>query len=550
MSRRITLYDTTLRDGAQTRSVDFSVADKLALACAMDDFGIDYIEGGWPGANPNDDAFFAAPPSLKQAKLTAFGMTQRSGGQNDPGFAAILAAKTPALCIVGKSWDFHVDLALGISLPDNLRLIADSITALRDAGREALFDAEHFFDGYKANPDYALQCLKAAAEAGADWIVLCDTNGGTLPHEIAAITRAVAQEIAGEKLGIHCHNDTGHATANSLAAIQAGACMIQGTLNGLGERCGNADLVEIIPNLVLKLGYTTGVDKAKLTELTALSRLLDQRLNHQPKRERPFVGENAFAHKGGLHVSAVNRDPRSYEHIDPQSVGNQRHILVSDQAGRSNLLARLTEIGIEADPADLRLAELMAELKHREYLGYAYDGAEASFEIMARQWLDYVPDYFELLHFRVLDEWHGEKNEAAALLSEAVIKLRVGERNLMRVAEGNGPVNALDHALREALAPAYPAVKDMQLVDYRVRILPRAGETHDGSGTDAVTRVVIESCNIKGQIWTTVGVSANIIDASYRALRDAIIWHLMQAGVKSSMSEGEDCILPATRMVL
>lgn len=527
-SNRVYLYDTTLRDGAQTSGVDFTVADKAAIARELDALGIDYVEGGWPGANPTDDAFFADAPRLARARFTAFGMTRRPGrsAANDPGLNALLDSGAPAVCIVGKSWDFHVDMALGITQAENLSLIRDSIAAIVARGREALFDAEHFFDGYKANPTFTLACAKAAYEAGARWVVLCDTNGGTLPHEVEAIVSAVASSIPGSHLGIHCHNDTENAVANSLAAVRAGARMVQGTLNGLGERCGNANLVSLLPTLVLKLGYETGVGPDGLKRLVHASRLLDERLNRAPNRHAPYVGEAAFAHKGGLHVSAVARDPSSYEHLDPALVGNRRHVLVSDQAGRSNILSRLSEVGITLSPDDPRIGQLVDTVKRREFEGYAYDGAEAGFELLARRALGEVPDYFHLTSFRVLDERRWNARGELVTMSEATTKLEVAGESLMTVAEGNGPVNALDQALRKALIPAYPALEGMRLVDYKVRILTPQ------DGTKAVTRVMIESADASGHRWTTVGVSANVIDASFNALSDSITYCLFRAGAR------------------
>ncbi len=390
---RLYLFDTTLRDGAQTQGVDFSVHDKRQIAAALDGIGIDYVEGGWPGANPTDTAFFADPPALTHAKLVAFGMTKRSGRStaNDPGLAAVLGARAPASCLVGKSWDFHVDVALGISLDENLALIKESIAAATKQG-EALFDAEHFFDGYKANRQFTLACITTALEAGARWVVLCDTNGGTLPHEVEHIVGEVAKRIPGDRIGIHAHNDTENAVANTLAAIRAGARQVQGTLNGLGERCGNANLVSLIPTLMLKDDYATrfetGIAPDALHQITHVSRLLDELLNRAPNRHAAYVGDAAFAHKGGLHVSAVEKDPRTYEHVPPEKVGNQRHILVSDQAGRSNILSRLRDAGIEVDPKHPKLGQLLDEVKEREFNGYAYDGAEASFELLARRMIE------------------------------------------------------------------------------------------------------------------------------------------------------------------
>jgi 2-isopropylmalate synthase len=525
-AERIFLYDTTLRDGAQTQGVDFSAADKAALAREMDQLGIDYVEGGWPGANPTDDAFFAKPPTLRHARLAAFGMTRRSGRSagNDPGLAATLASGAGVATLVGKTWDFHVRVALGAELPENIEMIADSIAHLKSRLEEVLFDAEHFFDGYKANPAYALQCLQAAHQAGARWIVLCDTNGGTLPHEIERVVADVAREIPGDRLGIHCHNDTENAVANSLAAIRAGVRQVQGTLNGLGERCGNANLVALIPTLMLKLGYTTGIDAAGLTRLTHVSRLLDERLNRAPNRHAAYVGEAAFAHKGGLHVSAVEKDPRSYEHIEPAAVGNRRHVVVSDQAGRSNLLARLREIGIDLDQNHAKLGPLLEQVKAREFAGYAYDGAEASFELLARRLIDGVPEYFVLQSFRVLDERRWNARSELVTLSEATIKVVVKGERMMTVAEGNGPVNALDTALRQALIPAFPELAQVRLTDYKVRILTPE------DGTKAVTRVMIETSDGGEETWSTVGVSTNVIDASYIALNDSLTYKLWKSG--------------------
>jgi 2-isopropylmalate synthase len=526
---RLYLFDTTLRDGAQTQGVDFSVQDKATIAQALDRIGVDYVEGGWPGANPTDSSFFGAPPALARAKLIAFGMTKRSGrsAANDPGLAALLEARAQGTCLVGKSWDFHVTLALGIGLEENLGLIRESIAAAAAKG-EAMFDAEHFFDGYKANPDYALACLKAADAAGARWLVLCDTNGGSLPHEVERIVGEVVRVIPGEKLGIHAHNDTENAVANSLAAIRAGVRQVQGTLNGLGERCGNANLVSLIPTLMLKPFYRErfeiGVSPDHLRQLTQLSRLLDELLNRAPNRHAAYVGDAAFAHKGGLHVSAVEKDPRTYEHIPPETVGNRRHILVSDQAGRSNILARLREAGIELDPKHPKVARLLEEVKEREFQGYAYDGAEASFELLARRAIDGVPDYFRLQSFRVIDERRWNARGDLVTLSEATIKVEVGGTPLMTVAEGNGPVNALDTALRKALIPVFPELEAIRLTDYKVRILTPQ------DGTKAVTRVMIETSDAETGSWSTVGVSTNVIDASYNALHDSLTYKLWRAG--------------------
>ncbi|HEU0072339.1 MAG TPA: citramalate synthase [Alphaproteobacteria bacterium] len=533
MADRVYLYDTTLRDGAQTQGVDFNVADKTAIAEALDALGIDYVEGGWPGANPTDDAFFAAPPRLKKAKFAAFGMTRRAGrsASNDPVLTALFGSSARVSTMVGKTWDFQVKVALGIELDENIAMIRDSMKMAAEKMDEALFDAEHFFDGYKENPDYALKAVKTAYEAGARWVVLCDTNGGTLPHELERIVGEVAKHIPGDHLGIHVHDDTGNAVANSLAAVRAGARQIQGTLNGLGERCGNANLISIIPSLMLKMGFETGVSMENLKRLTHVSHLLDERLNRKPNRSAPYVGESAFAHKGGLHVSAVAKDPKTYEHIDPALVGNERTIVMSDQAGRSNVVSQLKDAGIDVDPKHPKIPELLDLVKTREYEGYSYDGAEASFELLARRALDGVPEYYKLVSFRVLDERRWNARGQLITLSEATVKIDVpcsnGTERHMTVAEGNGPVNALDNAIRKSLLPFYPQLEDMTLVDYKVRILTSS------EGTKAVTRVIIESGDSSGARWSTVGVSANVIDASYNALYDAIVYKLFRAGVKA-----------------
>jgi 2-isopropylmalate synthase len=522
MADRIYLYDSTLRDGAQTQGVDFGAADKAAIASALDRLGIDYIEGGWPGANPTDDAFFAALPRLSVARITAFGMTRRPGRStsNDPGLAAVLASPARVVCLVGKAWDFHVTTALGASLTENIDMIAESLAEAKKRKDEVMLDAEHFFDGYKANPSYALDCLKAAHQAGARWIVLCDTNGGTLPHEVERIVGEVTRSIPGDRLGIHCHNDTENAVANSLAAVRAGARQIQGTLNGLGERCGNANLVSIIPSLMLKMNLKTGISDAQLEQLTHTSRLLDERLNRPSVRGAAYVGDSAFAHKGGLHVSAVEKDPRTYEHVPPEKIGNRRHIVVSDQAGRSNILARFREIGLDIAADHPKLSRLIDEVKSREHDGFAYDGADASFELLARRLLGTVPEYFTLASFRVIAERRFNAKGELVTQSEATVKVDVKDQRVMTVGEGNGPVDALDGALREALQPVYPRLADIRLIDYKVRILtPEAG-------TKAVTRVMIESADHDGRRWSTVGVSANVIDASYNALHDSITWFL------------------------
>lgn len=523
MTERVYIYDSTLRDGAQARGVDFTLADKQAIARELDRLGIDMIEGGWPGANPGDDMFFADPPKLKHATLTAFGMTRRSGrsAENDTGLAALLESGTPGVCLVGKAWDKQVEKALGISRPENLRMVSESLALMVKKKRETLFDAEHFFDGYKSNPGFALEVAKAAYDAGCRWVVLCDTNGGSLPHEIDQIVREVVKHIPGSHLGIHCHNDTENAVANSLAAVRAGVRQVQGTLNGVGERCGNANLVSIIPNLMLKLGFKTGISLEKLTHLTEVSRMLDDRLSRPSNAHAAYVGSAAFAHKGGLHVSAMAKDSTSYEHIDPAQVGNERTILVSDKAGKSNIIERLSQMGIKLSSDHPKIAELVSEVKQRETQGYAYEGAEASFELLARRLLGDVPEFFTIQKFRVLDERRWNAKRHLVTVSEATIKLIVNDEERMTVSEGNGPVNALDAALRKALIRHYPKVKDITLTDYKVRILT----PHEA--TRALTRVMIESRDAKGHVWNTIGVSPNIIDASFDALYDSITYKLL-----------------------
>jgi len=530
---RVYLFDTTLRDGAQTQGVDFSVEDKRVIAKALDKLGVAYIEGGWPGANPTDSEFFSTKPALKRAKFVAFGMTKRPGrsAANDPGLAAILDAKADAACLVGKSSAYQVDVALGISLNENLELISDSISAAHKKFGEAMYDAEHFFDGYKENPQFAFDCLKAALDAGARWAVLCDTNGGAMPWEVERIVGEVVAKLGdGSKLGVHTHNDTENAVANTLAAVKAGVRQVQGTLNGLGERCGNANLIALIPSLMLKPWFAENIDiglsEQDLTHLTATSRTLDELLNRAPNRHAAYVGASAFAHKGGLHVSAVLKDPKTYEHVPPESVGNKRHILMSDQAGRSNLLVRLTEAGIKYDANDSRLNALLDDVKQREAEGYSYDGAEASFEVLARRALGQMPDYFKIRSFRVQVERRFNARAELVTISEATVKLDVDGQTLFSVAEGNGPVNALDHAIRKDLGRYQGYIDDLRLVDFKVRIL--------NGGTEATTRVMIESADGQGNRWFTVGVSPNIIDAAFMALMDSIQWKLLRDGAQPS----------------
>ena len=529
---RLYLFDTTLRDGQQTQGVQFSTAEKRQIAVALDALGIDYIEGGWPGANPTDSDFFASAPQTR-ATMTAFGMTKRVGRSagNDDVLAAVVNAGTPAVCLVGKTHEFHVETALKVSLEENLDAIRGSFEHLAGLGREALFDAEHFFDGYKANPGYALDCLKAALDAGARWVVLCDTNGGTLPAEVSRIvTEVIAAGVPGERLAIHCHDDTGNAVANSLAAVEAGCRQIQGTLNGLGERCGNANLTTLIPTLLLKepfcSRFETGVSLAGLKGLLRDSRLLDDILNRVPLRQAPYVGASAFAHKAGLHASAILKNPSTYEHIDPALVGNARIIPMSNQAGQSNLRARLAAAGIKVKAGDPALGRILEEVKVREDQGYAYDGAQGSFELLARRQLGLCPKYFDVQRYRVTVE-RRKGPGGMVTLSEAVVVVQVGDQVMMSVSDSvdeagqdRGPVNALSKALAKDLGPYQAMIDDMRLVDFKVRITQ--------GGTEAVTRVIIDSEDDAGHRWSTVGVSANIVDASFEALLDAVTWKLVR----------------------
>src|SRR5215203_4031837 len=532
MRERLYLFDTTLRDGAQTNGVDFTLSDKVAIIRMLDDLGIGYVEGGYPGANPTDTQLFSEPRML-HTTFTAFGMVRRPGRSpsNDVGLGALLDAKAAAICFVAKSWDYHVRVALETTLDENLASIHDSVRAAKAKGREVLLDCEHFFDGYKANPAYALACALAAYEEGASWVVLCDTNGGTLPHEVEAIVAEVVKRIPGDHVGIHAHNDTDQAVANSFAAVRAGARQIQGTLNGLGERCGNANLVSIIPTLKLKSefadAFEIGVSDDKLKKLLHVSHALDERLNRSPNRHAPYVGESAFATKAGIHASAIIKDPATYEHVAPEATGNRRKLLISDQGGRSNVLAELERIGLKVDKNDQRVACLLDEVKAREAIGYAYETADASFELLARRMLGTVPKFFDVSYFDVKVEQRGQdgqgKNESVhEVLTTAVVKVKVGDETLISAAEGNGPVNALDVALRKDLGKYQKFIEGLKLIDYRVRIL--------NGGTEAVTRVLIESEDEAGKRWTTIGVSPNIIDASFQALMDSVVYKLVKSG--------------------
>lgn len=524
---RLYLFDTTLRDGQQTTGIDFSLDDKITIARMLDELGVDYVEGGYPGANPTDSAFFEEKRTQK-ATFTAFGMTRRAGvsTSNDPGLKALIDAAGDAICFVAKSWDYHVRVALKTTNEENLACIQDSVMATLAAGKEPMVDCEHFFDGYKANPSYALACAEIAYQAGARWVVLCDTNGGTQPDEIEAIVKTVMEKVPGSHLGIHPHNDTEQAVANALAAVRAGVRQIQGTLNGIGERCGNANLTSLIPTLMLKEPYASqleiGVTPEQLAKLTVTSRAFDEILNRAPDRHAPYVGAGAFATKAGIHASAVLKEPETYEHIPPATVGNTRRVLVSDQAGKSNLVSELTRLGLQFDPKDTRLNDLLAELKEREAAGYSYEGADASLALLAMHRLGTVPSYFKVDSYKVGVERRFNALGQEIDLSEAVVKVEVDGERLMSVAEGNGPVNALDNALRKDLGRFQAVIETLELVDYKVRIL--------NAGTAAITRVLIESEDtVTGERWYTVGVSENIVDASFQALEDSIITKLMRA---------------------
>ncbi len=533
---RLYLFDTTLRDGAQTTGVDFSVEDKRRIAAVLSELGVDYVEGGYPGANPTDTEFFAsnpfadAPAHKTPPRFTAFGMTKRAGrsASNDPGFQAILQSRADAICLVAKAWDYHVRVALGITNDENLDGIRESVAAVKQSGREAMIDCEHFFDGFKGNPDYALAVAMTAYKAGARWVVLCDTNGGSLPDEVSRIVSEVAQHVPGTHLGIHTHNDTENAVANTFAAVRAGCRQIQGTLNGLGERCGNANLTSVIPTLLLKSAFAdrfeTRVTPERLQRLSHASRVLDEILNRSPNRHAPYVGEAAFATKAGIHASAILKEPETYEHIQPELVGNRRRVLVSDQAGKSNLVYELERLGVDVQRNDPRITTLLDEVKAREAVGYAYEGADASFELLARRLLGEVPKYFTVESFRVMVEKRHNAVGSLVTVSEATVRVAIeGEEPLWSVAAGNGPVNALDNALRKDLGRYQSHIQDVELVDYKVRILT--------GGTEAVTRVLVESHDkASGARWFTVGVSPNIVDASFEALIDSINYKLLKAG--------------------
>jgi 2-isopropylmalate synthase len=516
----IALYDCTLRDGTQGEEITFSVDDKLRISEKLDDLGVHYIEGGWPGSNPKDIDFFQEVHSLKlrKARIVAFGSTRRASlsAQRDPNLRALLEAKTPVVTIFGKSWDLHVRRALRTTLARNLELIEDSVAYLKRRVDEVIYDAEHFFDGYKANPRHATKTLQAAVAGGADCIVLCDTNGGSLPSEISTIFGAV-RGLVSTPLGIHTHNDGELAVANTLAAVQQGAVHVQGCVNGYGERCGNANLISIIPNLKLKLGLNC-VSNPELRRLREVSRFVDELANRNPWIHQPFVGNSAFAHKGGIHVQAIMRDARTYEHIRPELLGNRQRVLISDLSGKSNVLYKAKEYGLRLDPKDTSVQSILKELKRLEHEGYQFDGAEGSFELLMQKAKGSRQEFFKLVGFRVTVEKHRDEPPC----SEATIRLSVNGELEHAVAEGNGPVNALDNALRKALEKFYPEIREMELVDYKVRIL------NERAATQATTRVLIESTDHKSR-WGTVGVSPNIIEASWQALEDSLEYKLTKA---------------------
>jgi 2-isopropylmalate synthase len=519
--RSVQIYDTTLRDGSQAEGISFSCEDKVKITLNLDKMGFHYIEGGWPGSNPKDLDFFNAirGHNIKYSKLAAFGSTRKAGimAENDSNIQSILAAGVQVATIFGKSWDFHVKTALEITLEENLAMIRDTLAYLKSRGLEVIYDAEHFFDACKANPDYALSTLMAAKEGGASTVVLCDTNGGSLPLEIKeAVELAVGR--LGIPVGIHAHNDTDVAVANSLMAVQAGAVQVQGTVNGYGERCGNANLCSIIPNLTLKCGIET-IPRNRLTRLTEMSRFVSEIANVNPDTHQPYVGFSAFAHKGGVHVSALLKDSRSYEHIAPELVGNRRRVLVSELSGISNMLYKYKELNLNIDQQNKEGKRILEEIKNMENRGFQFEGAEGSFELLARKAYDGYVEPFTLEALRLLVE---VKMDSPAY-SEAIIKIRVGERVMHTAAEGNGPVNALDNALRKALESFYPSISSMRLTDYKVRVID------EKDGTGAIVRVHIETGDGHSS-WGTVGVSQNIIEASWQALADSLAYGLLKGG--------------------
>ena len=523
--KQIKIYDTTLRDGTQSEEINLSVQDKVRITRKLDDLGVHYVEGGWPGSNATDKEFFQEIQNyaLKNCKISAFGSTHmnRLTPENDPNLNALIESGAKAMSIFGKTWDFHATSALGVTLERNIELISNSIGYLRPHVEELFFDAEHFFDGFKANPEFTLSCLKAAHEAGADVLILCDTNGGSMPEDVAKACRVVQEKIPGCSIGIHAHNDCELAVANSLAAVKNGAIQIQGTMNGYGERCGNANLCSIIPNLELKLGYET-IGKEKLIKLKETSTYVTEIANLRPFLRQPFVGQAAFAHKGGVHVSAVLKDSTSYEHIDPLLVGNDRRVLLSDLSGKSNVLYKAKQYGYDLDKNDPAVQTILADIKERESIGFEYSAAEASFELLFFKAMGWSKRYFEFINFFVVDA--KRKNDSEPF-SEATVIVKVHGQENHTAASGDGPVNALDKALRKALEPFYPSLKDVRLQDFKVRVL--SGAVRQAAGTSSNVRLLIESTDGKSQ-WTTMGVSHNIIEASWQALVDSINYKLFK----------------------
>jgi len=515
---KIILYDSTLREGDQSEQINFSKEDKLRILEKLDALGMDYIEGGWPGGNLKDTEFFreARRTRLARGKLVAFGMTRRPGkaASQDSGILSILRSGVTAATLVGKTWDLHIQEVLRVSFSENLRMIHDSVAYLKRNLEEVFFDAEHFFSGYLANPEVAIRCIRAAEEAGADCIVLCDTNGGMIPRQIRQVVRDVLQKIS-VPLGIHAHNDSDLAVANTLAAVEEGVLHVQGTINGYGERCGNANLCSIVPNLQLKLGFPC-LPEERISELRGCSRFVAELANQVPQRQQPYVGDSAFAHKGGIHVSAVLKNPATYEHVPPESVGNQRRILISDVSGKSTVVEKAKEFRLDLSEKDGSVQRVVDALKEMEKKGYRYEGAEASFELLMKGALGKKPRFFRLIGFRVLDE---KKKENEPPYSEATVMIEVDGRVEHTAAEGRGPVNAMDNALRKALEKFYPQLAEVRLLDYKVRVLPAGG------GTGSHVRVLIESGDGKRK-WSTVGVSFNIIEASWQALVDSIHYKL------------------------
>ncbi|MDP1675580.1 MAG: citramalate synthase [Bacteroidota bacterium] len=520
MKKKIFTYDTTLRDGTQGEEVSFSAEDKVKIAKRLDAFGIDYIEGGWPGSNPKDMEFFEKVRSVKfvHAKVAAFGSTRRAKNkvEDDANIKALLDAQTPVVTIFGKTWLLHVKEALQITEEENLEIISDSVAYLKKNNKEVIYDAEHFFDGFKSDKAYAIKTLDAAQRSGADVIVLCDTNGGTMPWEVSTIVEEIKKHITAQ-LGIHTHNDCELGVANALAAIEQGAIHVQGTINGYGERCGNANLCSIIPNLQIKMGFET-VGMEQLKKLTDVSRYVSELANLKHKKNLAYVGESAFAHKGGVHVSAVMKTPKTYEHIPPETVGNVRRVLVSDLSGRSNVLYKAEELGLKLDDKSPAAQKIVEELKEMEHYGYYFEDAEASFELLIKKHTGEIKKLFELERFKI--SIHKDSNDKDAR-SEAMIKIRVGDETEMTAAEGNGPVNAMDRALRKALERFYPQLKEIQLTDYKVRVLDSQ------NATAAKVRVLIETKNGNSS-WNTVGVSSDVVDASWKALVDSITYHLLK----------------------